>query len=465
MNQLKKVYTPSLLEALILTILIVGLISISIIKFSAAPQIPILLSIFILITFGLIKKISFKDLETGMVKGAQTGLSAVFLFFLIGILIAAWMISGTIPTLIYGGFHIVTEHFFYAIVFVLTAIVGTSIGSSLTTSATLGVAFIGIASALDASLAITAGAIVSGAFFGDKMSPLSDTTNIASSIMKVDLFEHIRNMAWTTIPAFIISFIGYAILSLNISSKNMTRLTGFQDSLEHTHLIHWYSLLPIVLLGIFAYKKISAFLTLAFNSFFAIILSFLHHPISGTELFQVLFNGYVSNTGNKMIDSLLTRGGLNSMMFTMSLVILALCMGGLTLTLGIIPVLLQSLSRGLNKIGTVIMSAAFTAIGVNVFVGEQYLSVILTGEAFQQSFARLGLANKNLSRVLEDAGAVVNPLVPWSVCGVFLTKVLGVDTLHYLPFSFFCLLCPILTIFFGFTGKTLTIKEAEKISA
>lgn len=465
MFQTKKVYTPTFIEALILALLIVGIISVSIIKFSAAPQIPILLSIFLLIIFGFIKKVPFKDLEDGMVNGAKSGLSAIFLFFLIGLLIATWIISGTIPTLVFAGFQIVTSHFFYAIVFVITAIVGMAIGSSLTTSATLGVAFIGIASALDASLAITAGAIVSGAFFGDKMSPLSDTTNIASTIMKVDLFEHIRNMAWTTVPAFIISFIVYAFLSPSTTDADFNRLAGFREGLMATHFVHWYSLLPVIMLAIFAFKKVSAFITLTCNSIFAVILSFFHFHTTGGQLFQILFNGYVSSTGNKAIDSLLTRGGLNSMMFTVSLVILALSMGGLTFALGIIPVLLKSLDNVLNKVGTVVMAAAFTAIGVNIFIGEQYLSIILTGESFQQAFKSLELANKNLSRVLEDAGTVVNPLVPWSVCGVFLTNVLGVDTLHYLPFAFFCLLSPILTILFGFTGKTLTFTKPNKISA
>ena len=457
MFSIKKVYTPTIIEAIILVICIVGLISGGIIKFSAAPHIPILLTIFLLILYGLIRKVPFKKLEDGMTNGAKSGISAIFIFFLIGLLISAWMISGTIPTLVYLGFKIVSVHFFYAIAFITTAIVGMAIGSSLTTSATLGVAFIGVASAIDASLAITAGAIVSGAFFGDKMSPLSDTTSIASMMMKVDLFEHIRNMAWTTVPGFIISLIVYAIISPNASSANLHRLISYQESLMQTNLVHWYSLLPILVLVIFAMKKISAFITLAFNSIFAVILSYFHHFTSGKELFGILFNGYVSETGNTAIDSLLTRGGINSMMFTVSLIILALSMGGLTFALGIIPVLLQSLGKILNKVRSVIMAAALTAVGINIFIGEQYLSIILTGESFQQSFQKVGLANKNLSRVLEDAGTVVNPLVPWSVCGVFLTNVLGVSTLEYFPFAFFCLLSPLLTILFGFTGKTLTM--------
>ncbi|MBO1910849.1 sodium:proton antiporter, partial [Microvirga sp. 3-52] len=198
MFRIKAVISPTFVEAVLLVFAIVALLNVSIIKFGAVPHLPILFSILLLICYGLVKKVSYKQLERGLVKGAGEGMAAVFLFFFIGILVSSWIMSGTIPTLIYAGFTLITPTFFFAIVFVITAIVGISIGSSLTTVATVGVAFIGMATVLDLSLAITAGAIVSGAFFGDKMSPLSDTTNLASSIVGVDLFEHIRNMSWTT---------------------------------------------------------------------------------------------------------------------------------------------------------------------------------------------------------------------------------------------------------------------------
>ncbi|MCU9612596.1 Na+/H+ antiporter NhaC [Caldibacillus lycopersici] len=463
MFNIKAIIHPSLVESILITIFIIFINGVSMITFGASPQIPIIISIVLLILFGLWKKIQFTKLESSMVEGAKSGLSAIFLFFFIGILIATWMLSGTIPTLLFAGLQIVTPSFFYAIVFILTAIVGVAIGSSLTTTATVGVAFISIAAAIDVSLAITAGAIVSGAFFGDKMSPLSDTTNIASAILKVDLFEHIKNMTWTTAPAFMISAIVFAILSPNVDSADFIKLSSLQDTLLETGLIHWYSLLPIIILVIFAIKKAAALLTLAINSIVAIVLSYFHQGPSIKELMNILFDGYVANTGNDVVDSLLTRGGMNSMMFTASLVLLALSMGGLLFSLGIIPTLLQSIASVLNKVSNVIVAAALTAIGVNVLIGEQYLSIILTGEAFQNHFAKLGLANKNLSRVLEDAGTVVNPLVPWSVCGVFIANVLGVSTLAYLPFAFFCLLSPILTILFGITGKTITMKQKVNV--
>ncbi|PSL40949.1 transporter (NhaC family) [Planomicrobium soli] len=458
MFHIKSVITPSVKESFLLVVLIVITISVSLIQFGAVPHLPILFSILLLICYGLVKGIPYRKLESGLVQGAGAGMSAVFLFFFIGILISTWMMSGTIPTLIYAGFQLITPLFFFAIVFVVTSIVGLAIGSSLTTVATVGVAFVGMATVLDVSLAITAGAIVSGAFFGDKMSPVSDTTNLASSIVNVDLFTHIRNMGWTTIPAFILSFIVFAVLSPDVVLSDTEKIQAFQDGLLATGTIHWYALLPLVLLIVLTALKVPAMMNLAASSILAIALSYLHQTYNLTEVFGMLFGGYVSETGVTDVDTLLTRGGLQSMFFTIGLVLLSLSMGGLLFTLGIIQTLLGKIESLLKKVSSVIAAAAMTAIGINLLIGEQYLSILLTGQAFQGQFDKVGLAGKNLSRVMEDAGTVVNPLVPWSVCGIFITSMLGVSTLDYLPFAFFCLLCPILTVVFGITGKTLTYK-------
>lgn len=447
---------PRFLEASFITILIIAIMAYSIGYLKATPHIPIFLVIAILLAYGLLKKVPFSDLEGGMIAGASAGLGAVFIFFFIGILISSWIMGGTIPTLIYYGFLTVSPNFFFAIVFLICSIVGISIGSSLTTVATVGVAFMGIAGAMDISLTITAGAIVSGAFFGDKMSPLSDTTNLASGTVGVDLFEHIKNMGWTTIPAFLISFVLYAIISPTGAATSFETVEQFKGGLLSTGLIHWYTLLPIVVLVIMTFYKAPAVITLAVVSFIGVGLGSLLDPVPASDVFKILFDGYVSQTGNKEVDALLTRGGMNSMLFTIALVLLALTMGGLLFTLGIIQSILAKVESLFKSAGSVITGAAITGIGVNTLIGEQYLSILLTGEAFKAQFAKVGLAPKNLSRVMEDAGTVVNPLVPWSVCGIFITSVLGISTLDYLPFTFFCLLGPILTILFGWSGKTLT---------
>jgi len=450
---------PRFIEACFITILIIATMAICIGYFQATPHIPIILVISILTAYGLLKKVPFRELETGMIAGASAGLGAVFIFFFIGLLISSWIMGGTIPTLIYYGFLTVSPSFFFAIVFLICSIVGVSVGSSLTTVATVGVAFMGIAGAMDISLAITAGAIVSGAFFGDKMSPLSDTTNLASGTVGVDLFEHIKNMGWTTIPAFIISFILYAILSPAETNTSFDTVEQYKAGLLSTGLIHWYTLLPIVVLVIMTLYKAPALITLAVVSIVGVGLAYIQEPLALSNVFDMLFNGYVSDTGNKDVDALLTRGGLNSMLFTIALVLLALTMGGLLFTLGIIQSILAKIESLFTSAGSVITGAALTGIGVNTLIGEQYLSILLTGEAFKAQFAKVGLAPKNLSRVMEDAGTVVNPLVPWSVCGIFIASVLDISTITYLPFTFFCLLGPILTITFGWSGKTLTKLE------
>lgn len=456
MNKNTSCYEPGTIEAIFLAIVSICILSFGIIQLEATPHIPILTVIIFFIFYGLLRGIPFKQLEQGLVNGAISGIGAVFLLFFIGLLIACWMISGTIPTLMYTGFGITTNHYFYAVVFIVTAMIGIGIGSSLTTVGTIGVAFISIALTMDISLSITAGAIVSGAFFGDKMSPLSDTTNLASTVLKVDLFEHIRNMCWTTIPTFLISLIFFTILSPTLGKGDFEKINTFKDSLMNTGLIHWYSWIPLIILLILSIKSVPAFLSLSVSSILAVFLSFFHRHMMSDNLPTILYKGYVSNTGNQAIDELLTRGGINSMFFTITLVLLALGMGGLFFTLGIIPRIIHSIEKLLKSVSSVITASALTAIGINTLIGEQYLAILLTGESFQSQYERLGLANKNLSRVLEDAGTVVNPLVPWSVCGVFITSVLGVSTIDYLPFAFFCLISPIMSILFGFTGKTLT---------
>lgn len=447
---------PAFWEALVIVTFMIVIMSVSIIMFETPPHMPILCNIMLLILYGLCKKLRFDTLQQGMVQGAYAGLGAIFIFFFIGLLISSWIIGGTIPTMMYIGFSTITESFFFAIVFVITCIIGITIGSSLTTVATVGVAFIGMANAMDVSLAITAGAIVSGAFFGDKMSPLSDTTNLSSSIVGIDLFTHIKNMALTTIPAFIISLVAYAILSPKDANVSTASIDTFKETLLATNLVHWYTLLPLVVLIILSIKKVPALLTLAIGSMLGILLSYIVEPLVMKDILAILFDGYQPTTPNEEVNALLKRGGITSMFFTITLILLALSMGGLLFTLGIVQSIFNKMAASLNSVRSVITGTAITGIGINTLIGEQYLAILLTGEAFRAQYEKVGLDKKNLARAMEDAGTVVNPLVPWSVCGIFITTVLGVSTYEYFPFAFFCLLGPILTLFFGWTGKTLT---------
>lgn len=464
MFHIQPLIKPTFKESVALIVLIVGIISVSIIGFKSVPHLPILGAILLLIGYGLLKKVPYHKLQDGMTEGAGAGMAAVFLFFFIGMLISSWMMSGTIPSLINVGFQLITPAYFYAIAFTVTAIIGISIGSSLTTVATVGVALLSMSGVLGLSPAIVAGAIVSGAFFGDKMSPLSDTTNLASSLVGVDLFIHIRNMMWTTIPAFIISFVLFAILSPTAGDARIDTIRSFREALVDTGLVHWISFLPLVILVILTLMKVPALLTLAVSTASAVIVGTTLNVYRVKEVFEILFDGFKSETGIEAVDSLLTRGGISSMFFTIALVMLALSMGGLLFKLGIVQALLAKVEQSLRSARSVIAASAATAISINVLIGEQYLSILLTGQAFQGQFKKLGLSSKNLSRVMEDAGTVVNPLVPWSVCGIFIADVLGVPTVDYFGFAFFCLLSPILTVAFSMFGKTLTYEDTSRES-
>lgn len=355
---------PSILEASLLTLFIIVLISYSIIELKSVPHIPIILSIIVLMTYGLFKKVPFKQLEESMINSAKTGIGAIYIFLLIGLLISSWIIGGTIPTLLYIGFSFIAASFFYASVFIITGIIGTAIGSSLTTVGTVGVAMLGVATAMDASLVITAGAIVSGAFFGDKMSPLSDTTNLAATVAGIDLFSHIRNMMYTTIPAFILSIIGYAILSPKGTSIDEHLITQYKSVLLSTNLVHWYALIPLFVLVICTIFKIPSLITLTISTISGIALSYVHSAIPLKELVGILYGGYVAETGLEAIDSLLTRGGMNSMLFTIILIVLSLSMGGLLFSLGIIQSLLSSIQKLLTNVGKAITGAALTALSL-----------------------------------------------------------------------------------------------------
>lgn len=445
------------IEACIITIFLLGGIGYGIIKLELVPHVPVSIAILFLLVYGIVKRVKMNELESSLVEGARSGLGAVFIFLFIGMLISSWMAGGTIPTFIYLAFDLISGKWFYALVFVITAAIGFGIGSSLTTAATIGTAFMSISAAFGMSPAITAGAIVSGAFFGDKMSPLSDTTTLASATAKVDLFDHIKNMSWTTVPAFILSLVLFFILSPAEVSLDFQEAAGIKQELLQMNLIHWYSLVPFVILVLLAFKKVPALFTLGSSVLAALLISLIiTEKEKWAQLPAILYSGFQAETQMEVVEALLSRGGMESMLFAISLVLLSLAMGGLLFRLGILPAVLRVLIKGVEKTSVLICSTAASAIGINFILGEQYLSIILTGNTFEEYFRKAGLHPKNLSRILEDAGTVINPLVPWSVCGVFLTGVLGVPTSEYAMFAFFCLASPIFTIIAGLSNISIT---------
>ena len=448
---------PSKKEAVISILIVFFILGFPMIAIrDMVPHIPILLALICLIVYGRARGISFDKMQDSMAESVHTSMGAIYLFFFIGILVTALMISGAIPSLIYFGLDIISSKTFYLSSFLATAIIGIAIGSSLTTVATLGVALMSVSNAFGLNPAITAGAIVSGAFFGDKMSPLSDTTGIAASIVGIDLFDHIKNMMYTTIPAFIVSAIAFTLMSLGQEAASLDGIESFRSSILATGLVHPYSLLAFGVLILLSIRRIPAVLTLIYTSLASLLISKLHSSYSMGQLAKFFFDGFSMDGLSQDIGSLVSRGGISSMFFTMTIVILALSLGGLLVGLGIIPSLLNSLNQVLDSPSRVSTCVVATALGVNLIVGEQYLSILLAGRTFKPLYDQLGLHPKNLSRTLEDSGTVINPLVPWGVCGAFSTSMLGVATLAYLPFAIFCYTSLILTVVVGLTGLTMT---------
>lgn len=444
--------------ALIICVVVIAVMGITMIGFGWVPHLSLVLAICVLLAIGLIKGLSFDDMQAQMASGVMSGIGAIYLFFFIGLMVAALMMSGAIPTLMYYGFELISPEYYYISAFVLTSIIGVALGSSLTTAATLGVAFIGMSHAFDANVAIAAGAVVSGAFFGDKMSPLSDTCTIASSVVGIDLFAHIRNMMYTTVPAWILTVILFWFFSGQTVSSDLSQVTVLQGQLIDSGLVHSYAILPFIVLVGLAVFRVNAIYTIICTIVVALIVTYFHSTPSIGQLGGYLFAGYTPAESLELgeVGGMISRGGVQSMFFTQAIVVLALSLGGLMTALGILPALLSGIKQSLTTSGRAIFAAAMSALSINVLIGEQYLSILLSGTAFRQTFERLNLHPKNLSRTIEDAGTVINPLVPWSVCGVFISQALGVPVLDYLPYAFFCYLSLLLTLIFGFSGITIS---------
>lgn len=444
-------------QAVPIAMMVIFVLGITMIAWGFVPHLSLILVITALLMFGLSKGIKFDDMQSHMINGVSTGMGAIYLFSFIGLLVSALMMAGTIPTLIYYGFEVLSPSVFYLSAFVLASVIGMALGSGFTTCATVGVAFLGMASAFGANPAIVAGAVVSGALFGDKMSPLSDTTSISASIVGVDLFDHIKNMMYTTVPAWIITAIIFAVMG-GSAGANLDAVADLQSALLRSDLVHGYALIPFVVLVVLAIMRVNAIYTIIATIAVALIITYIHSSPSLKELGGWFFGGYKPAESLELGDvgKLVSRGGLESMFFSQILVLLALSLGGLLHALGVLAGLLNGARHLLTKASRGVVAAATTSFGINFLVGEQYLSLLLSGNAFLPEFKRLGLHPKNLSRTIEDAGTVINPLVPWGVYGVFLAGVFQMPVIDYVPYAFFCWLSLILTLIFGMTGFTIT---------
>ena len=460
MNQNKK---PSLLEASIVLGLIILSISVGVIGLHLSPNITILFAISVSIFYMIIRKMPLEMVNNGIVSGLKPGIIPIFIFLLVGALIAVWIQAGIIPTLMVVGFKIISVKWFVPSVFLVCAIVGSAVGSAFTVMSTIGIAFFGIGTTLGLNPALIVGAIVSGSVFGDKMSPLSESTNLASAIVGADLFKHIKHLMWSTVPAFIVSLILFAVLGLNNRNADLSEIDTVINVLESNFSISFWSLIPIALMLICAWKKIPAIITILLNVIVAVIMIIIQDPsVKIANIATVIESGFISETGNTQIDLLLSRGGISSMMPTVALIILTLSLGGILMEMGLITTVINSLVKRLNATWQLIVVTLLSSIGVNIFIGEQFLSVILPGNAFKEAFKEKNIDPVVLSRTLEDGGTVINYLIPWGIAGSFVASTFGVPTLVYLPFAFFSLLSPVFSIISAVTGIGVLYTEENK---
>lgn len=457
---------PSMIEASLVLSFIIASISISVIVLKVTPSIAILFAIAVTMIYALVKKIPFERMNEGFVNGVKPGIIPIFIFLLVGALIAVWIQAGIIPTLMVYGFKLISVKWFIPSIFIVCAIVGSAVGSAFTVMSTIGIAFFGIGMTLGIHPPLIVGAIASGSIFGDKMSPLSESTNLAAAIAEVDLFKHIQHMMWSTIPAFFVSLVLFAVLGVQNQKIELVEIAKVTEVLEANFEISLWALLPILVMFLCAWKKIPAILTIIINVGIGILFILVQTPdTSLLEIANHIESGFISHTGNEQIDLLLSRGGIMSMMPTVSLIILTLSLGGGLMETQLIETVMNAVATKLKSTAGIVIASLMTAIGVNFFIGEQFLSVILPGNAFKDVYKKNNINRLVLSRSLEDGGTVINYLIPWGVAGSFVAGTFGIPTLTFLPFVFFSLLSPVFSAISALTGIGIGKNQGDKKGA
>ena len=411
---------------------------------------------------------TWKELEEGILATINTTMQSILILLVVGMLIGTWILGGIVPSMIYWGLNILSPSIFLVATTLICAIVSISTGSSWTTVGTIGIALLGIGNALGIPSQIIAGAIISGAYFGDKMSPLSDTTNLAPAMAGSNLFDHIKHMLYTTVPALTISLIIYTFIGMKYAGNTIdtTQISQIQNTLA----LNYNTLSPLLLLVpvgviLMVVFKVPAIPGLIGGVIMGGIVAVIFQGHSIADVFIAAKSGYVSSTGMTFVDELLSRGGLDSMLETVSLMFCALTTGGILEKTGMLEALAKSILKVAKGTFGLIAATIFTSIGTNLAVADQYLAIVIPGSMYKDAFKAQGLDPKNLSRALEDSGTVTSALIPWNTCGAYMSATLGVGCFAFLPYAFFNLLCPLVSLFFGATGITIQKISSEKKSA
>jgi Na+:H+ antiporter, NhaC family len=469
---------PILIEALLPVIFLTLLISINVFVFgddslSGSNQIVLILSAAVAAIVAFRLGIKWDKLHKGIVKSIGSAMSAILILLLIGSLAGTWLLSGIVPAMIYYGLQILNPTIFLVAACVVSAIVSLATGSSWSTVATIGVALLGIGRALGMPDGLIGGAIISGAYFGDKMSPLSDTTNLAPAMAGTDLFTHIRYLAWTTIPTITITLIIFLVVGLNRSQpEGLEDIAPVLNAIDQAfNITPWLFLVPVIVITMII-RKVPALPALLTGTLLGGVFALIFQPqiieqVSGISnkfhvaayiaIMKSMYSDISVITDNPTVNSLLETGGMRGMMNTVWLIICAMVFGGVMETGGLLQRITESVIKLAHNTGSLVASTSGTCIFFNLTASDQYLSIVVPGRMFADTYRERGLKPEVLSRTLEGSGTVTSVLVPWNTCGATQASVLGVPTLVFLPYCFFNIISPFMDILFAY----LNIKIAR----
>jgi NhaC family Na+:H+ antiporter len=451
--------------ALIPVIFLIVTLAYSLRFLGADPHIPLFTSAIFAALIGIfVLKVSWAEIEEGIVDTIKMSMGAIIILMIIGMVIGTWILSGVVPTMIYYGLKILSPSIFLVATLLMSSIVSLATGSSWTTAGTVGIALMGVGMGLGIPAPMIGGAIISGAYFGDKMSPLSDTTNLAPAMAGSTLFEHIKHMIFTTGPSYIISIIFFLVLGFRYSGNelDLTMINEINAGLEASFNLNPLLLLvPVIVIGIVV-MKVPAIPGLFGGAILGGLAAMFVQGSTLGDVVDSLHYGFASETGIASVDDLLSRGGLDSMMWTISLILCAMIFGGVMEKTGMLHALAAEILKLAKNTGSLVVATILTAFGMNIIAGDQYLAIVIPGRMFKDAYAERNLHPKNLSRVLEDSGTLTSPLIPWNTCGAFMIATLGLAPWTYIPYAILNLVNPLVSIFYGFTGITMEKLDKSK---
>jgi NhaC family Na+:H+ antiporter len=398
-----------------------------------------------------------------MVRGISLAMGAILILLVIGMLVATWIQAGIVPALISYGLDLLSPPVFLAASCAICALVALATGSSWSTAATVGIALIGVGEGLGIPRHMVAGAIISGAYFGDKMSPMSDTTNLAPAMAGADLFDHIRHMIYTTGPSLVIALIIFSLLGWGRSGDvDTAAIAEMQGAISSAFVIHPTLLLPPLLVIAMVVFRLPALPALLGGVLLGALMAAMVQGMGMGEILQALYQGVTVESGSETVDELLSRGGLSSMFSTVALVVCALSFGGIMERAGMLESIARAILKLAKGVGGLVLATIATCTGMNLLAADQYLAIVIPGRMYRDTYLEKGLAPKNLSRALEDSGTLTSVLIPWNTCGAYMIATLGIAPWTYVPYCFVNLINPCISVFYGFTGITMHKRSPDE---